>query len=132
MLLLGAEAHHPLDAGPVVPAPVEEDHLPGGGEVRHVALEVPLGLLALGRSGQRDHPAEARAQVLGDALDDPTLAGRVATLEDDDHLQTLELDPLDHLHELDLETEQLVLVVPIGDFRRPAGRFPVSVPGAGP
>jgi hypothetical protein len=48
-LLLGAEAHHPLDAGAVVPGAVEQHDLAAGGQVRHVALEVPLGLLALGR-----------------------------------------------------------------------------------
>jgi hypothetical protein len=32
-LLLGAEPHDPLDAGPVVPAAVEHDDLAGGGQV---------------------------------------------------------------------------------------------------
>ena len=41
-LLLGAEPHHTLDAGAVVPAAVEDDDLAGGREVRDVALDVHL------------------------------------------------------------------------------------------
>ena len=33
--------------GAVVPASVEERHLAGGRQVRHIALEIPLALLAL-------------------------------------------------------------------------------------
>src|ERR1035437_2244566 len=36
VLVFGAEAHHPLDAGAVVPGSVEEDDLAGGREVLHV------------------------------------------------------------------------------------------------
>ena len=82
-LLVGAEAHHPLDAGPVVPAAVEDHDLPAGREVRQVALHVHLGLLALGRRREGDHAEHPRADPLGDALDDPALAGGVAALEDD-------------------------------------------------
>ena len=53
VLLRGAEAHHRLDAGPVVPAAVEQHDLAGGGEMRDVPLVVPLGLLALGGLRQR-------------------------------------------------------------------------------
>ena len=42
VLVVGAEAHHALDAGAVVPAAVEQDDLAGGRQVRDVALEVPL------------------------------------------------------------------------------------------
>ena len=42
MLLGGAEAHHLLDAGTVVPGPVEQHDLAIGRQVLHVALEVPL------------------------------------------------------------------------------------------
>src|SRR4051794_509247 len=37
----GTKAHDVLHPGPVVPAPVEQDDLPGGGQVGDVALEVP-------------------------------------------------------------------------------------------
>ena len=49
VLLVGAEAHHSLDPGAVVPGAVEEDHLAGRGQMLDVALKVPLGALALGR-----------------------------------------------------------------------------------
>ena len=127
MLLIGAEPHDPLDAGAVVPAPVEQDHLARGGQVRHVALEVPLGLLALGGRGQGDDPADARAQVLGDALDHAALAGRVPSLEDDHDLEPFVLDPLQHLHKLDLEPEQLRLVALVPDLLRPRRRFGAAV-----
>ena len=55
--LLGrAEAHHPLDPGTVVPAAVEDDDLAGRREVRDVALDVHLRLLALGRRRQAPRP----------------------------------------------------------------------------
>ena len=53
---IGAEAHHPFDAGAVVPGPVEQHDLPGRRQVGDVALEVPLALLGLGRLGQRHDP----------------------------------------------------------------------------
>src|SRR5205823_3206626 len=49
-LLLGAEPHDALDAGPVVPAAIEDDDLTRGREVPDVALHVHLRLLALRRS----------------------------------------------------------------------------------
>ena len=58
VLVLGAEAHDALDAGPVVPTAVEQDHLAGGRQMDDVALEIPLGLLALGRRGEGDDPAD--------------------------------------------------------------------------
>ena len=61
---MGAEAHHLLDAGAVVPGPVEQHDLAGGGQVLDVALEVPLAPLALGRGGQRDDAGDAGVEVL--------------------------------------------------------------------
>ena len=84
--LVGAEAHHALDAGAVVPAAVEQHDLAAGGQVRHVALEVPLRALALVRRRQRRDAADARVQALRDALDHAALAGGVAPLEQDDDL----------------------------------------------
>ncbi len=55
VFLVSAEAHDVLHAGPVVPAPVKEDHLTGSGEVGDVTLEVPLGLFAFG-GGRRGRP----------------------------------------------------------------------------
>ena len=109
-LLRRREAHHPLDAGAVVPAAVEQDHLAGGGQVRDVALEVPLGPLALGGRGQRDDPRDPRAEAHRDRLDRAALPGGVAALEDDDDLEAARLHPLLELGELDLERRQLRVV----------------------
>ncbi len=81
---LRAEAHHPLDAGPVVPGAVEQHDLAGGRQLVDVALEVPLAALAVARCRQRGDPGDAGVEVLGDPLDRAALAGRVATLEDHD------------------------------------------------
>ena len=93
VLFVGAESHHALDAGPVVPAPVEDDDLAGGGKVLHVPLHVHLALLAVGRRGQRDEAEDARARALRDRLDRAALARRVAAFEDDDDAQALSLSP---------------------------------------
>ena len=82
VLLVGAEAHHALDAGAVVPGAVEEHDLAGRRQVLDVALEVPLRALALGRRAERDDPREARVQRLHDALDRAALAGRVTAFEE--------------------------------------------------
>ena len=42
VLIVRAEAHHVLDAGAVVPAPIEDDHFAGAREVLQVALHVDL------------------------------------------------------------------------------------------
>jgi hypothetical protein len=73
---------------------VEEHHLAGGREVFDIALEVPLGLLALGRLGEGDDADGAGRGALGDALDDTALAGGAAAFEDDQDLQTLLLNPV--------------------------------------
>ena len=88
-LLLGAEPHHPLDAGAVVPTAVEDHDLAGGREVRQVALDVHLRLLALGRRRQRHDAEHARADPLGDRLDRAALAGGVPALEHDADLGPL-------------------------------------------
>jgi hypothetical protein len=110
VLLLGAEPHDVLHPGPVVPAAVEQDDLAGGGQVRHVALEVPLGPLPLGRRGQGDDPGEPGVEVLGHPLDRAALAGRVAALEDDHDPGALGAHPPLHPHQLALQPVQLVLV----------------------
>ena len=62
-------------------------HLAGGGQMGDVALEVPLADFAFGRRAQGHHAHDARVERFGDALDGAALAGRVATLEDGDHLE---------------------------------------------
>ena len=102
-LLLGAEAHHPLDAGPVVPAAVEDHDLAGGREVRRCSAGCTSATLALGRRRQRDDPEHPRADPLGDGLDGAALAGRVAPFEDDADLGAGALHPFLHLHQLDVQ-----------------------------
>ena len=72
-----------------------------------VALEVPLGLLALRRRGQRDDLGGAGVETLGDPLDRPALAGGVAALEDHDDLEAPVADVLLLLDQLDLEPGHL-------------------------
>ena len=90
---------------------------PAAGSSLDVALEVPLGRLALGGLGERDVPRDARVHVLGDPLDRAALAGRVATLEDHHHAGAGVGHPLLHLHELLLEPEQLLLVQLLRELR---------------
>src|SRR5579864_865335 len=111
VVLLRAEPHHPLDAGAVVPRAVEHDDLARRGQVRDVPLQVPLRLLALTRPGQRHHRGPARVQVLGEPLDRPALAGRIAALEHDYDPLPGGLHPVLQLDELDLERALEVLVL---------------------
>ena len=110
VLLLGAKTHDVLDASAIVPAPVEQDQLPRGGQVADVPLEVPLGALALGGSGQGHDAGQPGVEVLGDALDRAALARRVPALEDDHDAGTLGAQPLLHLDQLGLQPVQLLLV----------------------
>src|SRR6516162_6013253 len=65
-LLLSAEAHHPLNTGPVVPRTVEENDLARRREMRDVALDVNLRLLTVGGGRQCHVPVDARARAGGD------------------------------------------------------------------
>src|SRR4029453_14214283 len=98
--------------------PAEQDDLAGGGQVRDVPLEVPLGPFALGRLGERRDARDARVRVLRDPLDRPALAGRVTPLEDDDDPGSGLRDPVLHLHELFLQPAEFLLV---GLLRKLAG-----------
>src|SRR6516225_9104198 len=110
VLFFGAESHHPLDAGAVVPAAVEQDDFSAGGKMRHVALKIPLGAFALAGSRQRRDRADPRIEALRDPLDDPALSRRVAALEKDDDLELLLHDPVLQLHQLALQAKQLLEV----------------------
>lgn len=102
-LFLRRPAHDTLDSGAIVPAPVKDDDLPGGGEVLEVALPVELGFLGLGGLLERDDAQTSLVEWVCDFLDDAALAGSVAPFEDDEHFQALVLDPELPSHELDLE-----------------------------
>jgi hypothetical protein len=110
-LLGGTEAEDVLHDAAVVPGPVEEDDLPGRGELRDVALEVPLALLDLRGLGQRHDARAAGVQVLAQRLDRAALARRVPPLEDDQHPGPGLLCPGLEPHELHLERVHLLLVV---------------------
>jgi hypothetical protein len=92
-VIFRAELHHPLDACPIVPASVEDDDFPGRRQMPHIALNIHLRLLALGRRRQRDDAKHTRTDALRDRLDHSTLAGPVASLEHDDDLEALGDDP---------------------------------------
>ena len=97
-----------LDTGAVVPAAIEDDDFACRRKVLHVALEVHLALFAVRRRRQRHESEDARAHALGDRLDRPALAGRVAPLEDDDDPQSLGFDPLLQDAELALQPRQFL------------------------
>ena len=83
---------------------------PAGGKMPHVALHIHLRLFALGRRGQRDDAKDARADPLGDRLDDAALAGAVAALEDDADLEALVDDPKLQLDQLGVQALEFFLV----------------------
>ena len=105
-----AEFHHPLDAGAIVPAAIKDDDLAAGRKMPHVSLDIHLRLFPLGRRGQRDDAEDARADALGDRLDDPALAGAVAALEHDADLETLGDDPELQLDQFGVQAGELSLV----------------------
>jgi hypothetical protein len=75
--------------------------------MRHVALEILLGALAIVRRRQRGDPAGARVQALRDALDHAALAGGVAALEHDHDLVPTRNHLVLKLDELALQAKQL-------------------------
>ena len=132
VLLVGAEAHDPLDAGPVVPAAVEEHDLAGRRQLGDVALEVPLRPLAVGRLGQRDHPHDARVGPVDDPLDRAALARGVPALEEHADPEALVDDPLLELDQLPLESLEVALVVrlaqPLVRHAERVGAHPLNRP----
>ncbi len=51
VLLVCSEAHHMLDASPIVPTTIENDDFARSRKMSHIALDVHLRFLALGRCG---------------------------------------------------------------------------------
>ena len=88
--------------------------------MRDIALEIPLGALALVGRGQRRDPADARIEALGDALDDAALAGGVAPFEQHDDLEVLVHHPVLQLDQFALQPKQLPEIEAPVDGR-PAG-----------
>src|SRR5579883_1563264 len=119
---LGAEAHHRLDAGAVVPTPVEQHHLAAGGKMRDIALKIPGMPVAVGGRPERHDARLARAQMLGDVLDRAVLAAGVAPLEDDENALLIGDDPALQLDEFDLELQERLLIGVLAQLLR-ARRF---------
>jgi len=111
VFLVRAEAHDVLDAGPVVPAAVEEHPFAGGWELGHVALEVPLRRLTFGRYAERADAADARVQGSVMRLITPPLPAASRPSNRPHDLQTAGFDPFLELDQFDLEPGQLGLVV---------------------
>ena len=107
VLLIRAKSHDALDTGPVVPAAVKQDDLAGARQMRHIALEIPLGLLARVRRGQGGDPADARVEALRDAFDDATFAGGIASFKQNNHFVPGLDHPILQFHEFCLHPEQL-------------------------
>ena len=120
VFFLRAEAHHTFHAGAVIPAAIEQHDFPRRGQLGYVALKVPLRLLALRGSAQGHHATDPRIQALRDPLDDASLPGRIATLEQHDDFQALGPDPLLQPHQLDMHFLELVFVDGVRQFARPA------------
>jgi hypothetical protein len=100
--LAARTAHRRAAAGGVDPARAraamalagaDASHAPGGGQMRRVALEVPLRLLAVRRRPEGYDGRAARVQRLEDALDRAALAGGIAPLEEQHHALARLLDP---------------------------------------
>ncbi|MNN17930.1 hypothetical protein D3C81_1311280 [compost metagenome] len=91
--------------------------------MRRVALEVPLGALAVVGRGQRGHAAHARVQPLRDALDHAALAGGVAPFEQDHQLVAGGRDPALQPHQLALQAEQLAEIVAAAVLPGPVGQM---------
>src|ERR1035437_4290381 len=86
---------------------------PAAGQVRYIALKIPLTFLPFSRRAQRHHAADAGSQRLGDPLDGASLACGVPPFEQDHHLETLVPNQLMELHQFDLQPSQFLVVVPI-------------------
>ena len=112
MLAFGTKAHNALHTGAVVPRAVKEDDLATGREVFNISLEVPGGGLTRRRLLQSDSASATRVQVLVKALNGATLAGRVATLKDNDVALASLLGPVLPLQQLNLQSalHRLVLI----------------------
>src|SRR5262249_10504471 len=88
-----AEAHNVFDAGPIVPATVEQYHFMGSRQIRNVALKVPGIPFSVGRHAERNNAGLARTEVLDNPLDRAILPARIPAFKYDDDFVTV----LDHM-----------------------------------
>jgi hypothetical protein len=102
--------HHPFDAGAVVPGAVEQHDATGGRQMRHVALEIPLSSLDLGRLAERHRLGASRIEVRHEALDGRALAGSVATFKQHEQALVALLQGGMQLDQCNLQQLELPLV----------------------
>ena len=84
---------------------------PPAGRCANVSLNVHLRLLALRGCRKCNESKDSRADSFGNSLDDPTLAGGVATFENHHDLQFFVLNPELQFHELGLEFREMLLEI---------------------
>ena len=82
--------------------------------MRHVTLHVDLRFLAIRRGRQRNDAKHARADPLGQPLDDAALARRVPTFENDRNAGAGLLHPGLQVREFDLKPLQLLPIARAG------------------
>src|SRR4051812_32909480 len=116
VLFLAAEVHHVLHTGAIVPATVEDNDFACGRKLLQVALHVHLGLFAVGRSRQRHHAENARADTLSNGLDRAAFAGAIPSFEHEDDAESLVFHPSLEFTELNLELVQLLFVFLVPHF----------------
>ena len=104
------KAHYALDARPVVPGAIEEDHFSGRRQVFYVALKIPLPSLMIGRLFEGYDARGPRVQMFHEALDGTALAGCVPSFTNDHDTFARHLDPVLNLEQFDLQFLFVLLV----------------------
>src|SRR5262249_18990165 len=97
--------------GTVVPASVENSDFSCSWEMLNVALDVHLTLFPIRRRRQGYHSKDPRTYALGNRTNGAALTGRVTTLKDDNHAETLVLDPILKFAKFRLQPTQLLFVL---------------------
>ena len=110
ILAFCAELHHSFHARPIVPASIKENQFLRGGQMRHIALKVPGGVVPVSRSAKSDNAGFPRAEVFDDPLDRSVFSGRITSFEDDQHFVAMLYNVFLNFDELDLEVAQRLLV----------------------
>src|SRR5581483_10576526 len=100
----------------VVPGAVEDDEFPAGRQMRHEALEIPFGFLAVVGNARRIDARFARRHVGDEALDGAVLAGGVAAFENDERARAGGDEIALKLHQLDLQVAKRMLVMGVLAF----------------
>jgi hypothetical protein len=110
MFIGRAEAHHFLDAGAVVPGPVEQHDFTGSGQVLNVSLEIPLSALNVAWLFKSDDPSPSWIEMFHETFDGSSLSRGVAPLEENHHLLFRRFDPSLHFEQFHLQVVLLLLV----------------------